>query len=155
MKPALPSESSHLAPVIRFCTLISAHAQMYNILALYMAGEVICDMEAIALQRDDVVLQPEHFTPLVWLCHVCLRALMCTSFSCSHGNCTHMKPHASICIKSYYVSLSQLPLLEITGEKGGRDVGVFFISSLARGGCYWPQWRSRLPCMHEHYPTKR
>lgn len=65
MKPALPSEPSHLASIMPFCALISAHAQMYNTLTLYMAAEVICDMEAIALQTDDVVLQPEHFTPLV------------------------------------------------------------------------------------------
>lgn len=47
----------HLSPTIQLSALISAHAQPYNILTLCMAGEVICDMEAIALQTYDVVLR--------------------------------------------------------------------------------------------------
>lgn len=105
MKSARPSEPFYLAAIKQPCALISARAQMYNTLTLYMTGEVICDMEAIALQRDDV-LQSEHFTPLVWLCHVCACVRLCTSFSCSHGNRMHIRPHDSICMKPYYVSLS-------------------------------------------------
>lgn len=50
-----PPEPSHPSATMRLSALISAPAQTYSILTLHMAGEVMCDMEATALQSRDVV----------------------------------------------------------------------------------------------------